>query len=398
MVDTDILIIGGGTVGSVVARGLLKHTSLSVTMIEAKSYSHTQLHPGFDERVIALAKRTVDELAALDVHASRVGSVPIHHIQVSDKGAAGLCRLNARDYHIDSFGEVVSLRRLGEALQLRDNTPRFTLRCPATVTATSRTQQGVTVTLDDHSSITAKLLVLADGGRSLVHEQLGFERTVDDYQQTAIVVNVLTTEPHQHRAYERFTAQGPVAFLPFNPEFADSATNAHGFSVVWTLAPAMADAMMAASDSKFIYALQQAFGWRQGAITQIGKRFSYPLSLQQTKGVYTHRAVVCGNAAQMLHPIAGQGFNLGLRDAVSLVESLKDVDDPGAFSVLSTYQQARRRDKQTTITLTDGLVHLFSNDSPGLVALRNVGLMAMDNCPYLKQHFVRQATGFAQSS
>lgn len=398
MVDTDILIIGGGTVGSVVARGLLKHTSLSVTMIEANSYSHTQHHPGFDDRVIALAKRTVDELAALDVHVSRVGSVPIQHIQVSDKGAAGLCRLTANDYHIPSFGEVVSLRRLGEALQLREDTSRFTLRCPAAVTHTSRTQQGVTVTLDDHSTITAKLIVLADGGRSLVHQQLGFERTVDDYQQTAIVVNVLTSEPHEHRAYERFTAHGPVAFLPFNPESSDNAMNAHGFSVVWTLPHDMAKNMMAVNDRAFTLALQQAFGWRQGAITQLGKRFSYPLSLQQTKRVCTHRAVVCGNAAQTLHPIAGQGFNLGLRDAVSLVSCLKSAKDPGTFSVLSRYQQLRSNDKQRTISLTDGLVRLFSNDSLGLIALRNVGLMTMDNCTYLKQHFVRQATGFAQSS
>ncbi|MBU2979373.1 2-octaprenyl-6-methoxyphenyl hydroxylase [Alteromonas sp. C1M14] len=397
MVDTDVLIIGGGTVGSVVARGLLKHTSLSVTLIEANSYSHTPHHPGFDDRVIALSKRTVEELTDLGVKASSVGSVPIHHIQVSDKGAAGLCRLNAQDYQTDSFGEVVSLRRLGDALQLHDNTARFTLHCPAKVDQTSRTQNGVSVTLDNGTMITAKLLVLADGGRSFVHQQLGFERTVDDYQQTAIVVNALTAQPHHHRAYERFTHHGPVAFLPFNPESADNTANAHGFSVVWTLPPAMAENMMSATDKAFIRELQQAFGWRQGAITQVGKRFSYPLSLQQTKQVFTHRAVVCGNAAQMLHPIAGQGFNLGLRDAVSLVSCLKAKKDPGAFSVLSAYQQQRSKDKQTTISLTDGLVRLFSNDMPGLIAVRNVGLMAMDNCAYLKQQFVRQATGFARN-
>ena len=165
--------------------------------------------------------------------------------------------------------------------------------------------------------------------------------------------------------------------------------------MVWTVPPEKVNNVMSLSDNDFKRLLQQAFGWRQGAITQVGERSAYPLILKQVTTPVTHRAVVCGNAAQSLHPIAGQGFNLGLRDAIGLVKTLAKADDPGAFSVLREYQQSRSKDKQATITLTDGLVRLFSNDNRGLIGLRNVGLVAMDNCPSLKQAFVRQTTGFA---
>ncbi len=395
MIQTDIVIVGGGAVGHVIARGLLARTSFSVALVEANQYSASAHHPGFDARVIALAKRTVDELGGLGIDVSHAGAVPIRHIQVSDKGAAGLCQLNAADFHVDHFGKVVSLHQLGAALQIAPDTERFTLFCPLTVDTVERQQDGVTVTLSDGQQLSARLVVLADGGRSGLDEQLGFERREDDYGQTAVIVNALTQKPHDHKAYERFTSNGPLAFLPFDPGLASGHENDQGFSVVWTVPPSKVDEVMALSDTDFIRQLQQEFGWRQGAITEVGERSAYPLILKQVAQPVTHRAVVCGNAAQSLHPIAGQGFNLGLRDAIGLVNTLTGADDPGAFSVLRDYQQSRSQDKQATITLTDGLVRLFSNNNRGLIGLRNIGLVAMDNCPSLKQHFVRQTTGFA---
>lgn len=395
MIQTDIVIVGGGAVGHVIARGLLAHTSFSVALVEANQYSASAHHPGFDARVIALAKRTVDELSSLGIDVSQAGAVPIRHIQVSDKGAAGLCQLDAADFHVDHFGKVVSLHQLGAALQIAPDTDGFTLLCPLTVDAVERKQDGVLLSLNDGQQVSARLVVLADGGRSGLDEQLGFERQEDDYGQTTVIVNALTQKPHNHKAYERFTSQGPLAFLPYDPGLANGQENDQGFSVVWTVPPEKVNNVMSLSDNDFKRLLQQAFGWRQGAITQVGERSAYPLILKQVTTPVTHRAVVCGNAAQSLHPIAGQGFNLGLRDAIGLVKTLAKADDPGAFSVLREYQQSRSKDKQATITLTDGLVRLFSNDNRGLIGLRNVGLVAMDNCPSLKQAFVRQTTGFA---
>ena len=395
MSEFDVVIIGGGATGNVIARGLLKHTGFSVALVEANAYTSDGSHPGFDARVIALAKRTVDELAALDIDAGSAGAVPIKHIQVSDKGAAGLCQLNADDFHVSHFGQVISLKHLGEALQIPPETPGFSLFCPLHVSSVSRTQDVTELTLSNGETLRARLVVLADGGRSPLHEELGFERTAEDYRQTAIVVNVITQKPHEHRAYERFTAEGPVAFLPYDPGFATGHRNACGFSVVWTVSPDRAETLMQSGDKAFIQALQKDFGWRQGAILQAGERTAYPLTLQRTVNTTTHRAVVCGNASQTLHPIAGQGFNLGLRDACALVAQLVDADDPGAFHVLRRYALNREQDKKATITLTDGLVRLFSNDNRGLLAARNAGLMAMDNCPSLKSFFVRQTTGFA---
>lgn len=394
MAETDVLIVGGGAVGNVIAKGLLTHTSLSVSLVEPSQYSVDGSHPGFDDRVIALAKRTVDELAELGVDTRLAGGVPIRHIQVTDQGAAGMCQMDANAHNLDRFGDVVSLSRLGLALRVEPNMPRFTLYCPASVASVTRNSDSAHVTLSSGDSCRAKLIVLADGGRSALHESLGFERQSEDYGQSAIIVNAITAEPHHHRAYERFTAQGPLAFLPFNPGF-DETRGEHGFSVVWTVPPDRADALLTAPDSIFIRALQDEFGWRQGAIEQIGKRAVYPLALSTVKNVVVHRAVTCGNASQTLHPIAGQGFNLGLRDAMGLVRALQHASDPGAFDVLRQYAQARAADKEATITLTDGLVRLFSNKNPGLMALRNLGLVAMDNSRALKQQFVRQTTGYA---
>lgn len=394
MAKTDVLIVGGGAVGSVIAKGLLSHTSHSVSLVEPSAYTVEGNHPGFDDRVIALAKRTVDELAGLGVETAHAGGIPIHHIQVSDKGAAGLCRLSAEDHRIDRFGDVVSLRRLGDALKTESNNKRFSLYNPASVTSVERHSEQVAVTLNTGEVCEAKLLILADGGRSPLHHGLGFERDTDDYGQTAIIVNVATSEPHNNRAYERFTAYGPLAFLPFE-SVEDDTHKKGGFSVVWTVPPDVATTFMAMSESAFIRALQHEFGWRQGSIVKMGKRTAYPLALSVVRNTVTHRAVVVGNAAQTLHPIAGQGFNLGLRDAMALVKQLAEADDPGAFNVLRRYAASRANDKQATVTLTDGLVRLFSNAMPGLIAARNVGLVAMDNSSTLQQLFVRQTTGFA---
>ncbi|RDV29101.1 2-octaprenyl-6-methoxyphenyl hydroxylase [Alteromonas aestuariivivens] len=392
--ETDIAIVGGGTVGSLLAKGLLARTHCRVSLIDANSFSVDERHPGFDARVIALAKRTLDELEKLGVSLNVSHAAEITRIQVSEQGAAGLCQLDARQHGLPAFGRVVALTELGKAFRVESH-PRLSIHAPASVTEVNRQQESVTVTLDNGHTLRARLLVLADGGRSELGNQLGLQHRSDDYNQTAIVANVRTSEPHNNWAYERFTPFGPLAFLPFNHGgVSESQSGSYGFAMVWTLPPEQAKRLLKCTDAEFVRQLQAAFGYRHGIIEGVGKRTHYPLVLRTADPAISHRVVTIGNAAQTLHPIAGQGFNLGLRDVIGLIDSLESEPDPGAFSVLHRFQQSRQGDRQATISLTDSLVRLFSNSHWPLQAARNIGLISMDNLSALKQRFVRQTTGF----
>ena len=392
----DVVIVGGGVVGSVLAAGLLAKTPFNVTLIDAHNPSDTAPAPGFDNRVIALSRRTVNELAGLGIELAPASPEPIKHIQVTDKGAAGFCELTAADYNESAFGQVVSLSALGELLPSFLNSPRFTHVAPDTVSTLTQHQNKVSLALASGDQISGALCVLADGGRSGLSEQAGFTRIQSPYGQSAIICNVQTSEPHAGKAFERFTEQGPLAFLPFQADFGDQTLKGHGFSVVWTVASEQLEYLMSLSDTRFINALQQAFGYRQGRITQVGPRDAYPLILNTTQELITHRCVVVGNSAQTLHPIAGQGFNLGLRDVIGLINSTLDTEDPGAYAVLDGYRRGREGDRRATVKLTDTLVRTFSNRYFPLQAGRNLGLLTLDLVPALSQEFVRLTTGYGR--
>ena len=391
-VTVDIAIVGGGVVGSVLATLLMQNTSLSVAVIDNAPFSADKQHPGFDARVIALAKNTVDVLAKAGIGMQTAKGVPIHHIQVSEQGHLGLCELHANDYNIEGFGQVVALNELGAALQSALRHERLTWLAPANIETVQRQRDNVDIVTREGHQLKTKLVVLADGGRSPWAEILGFEQAVSDYGQTAIICNVETSQPHNNWAYERFTPNGPLAFLPFNS--GEPGGDTHGYSVVWTLAHERAEALVSASEAVFLAELQHAFGYRQGMITKMGERVHYPLALATKKQLYTHRSVVVGNAAQTLHPIAGQGFNLGLRDVAALANVLSTSSDPGENDVIRTYAEQRHDDRNRTITLTDGLVRLFSNESLPLLVGRNIGLTAMAHLSSLKRQFVKQSMGF----
>lgn len=391
-VEVDIAILGGGVVGSVLATLLMQRTTHRVAVIDHALFSDDKRHPGFDARVIALAKNTVDVLAQAGIAVESASGLPIEHIQVSEQGHLGLCELHANDYRIESFGHVVALNQLGVTLQSELTHERLTWIAPAVVSDIKRDTSSVTLHTQDGQTINAKLIVIADGGRSPWAETLGFEQHQDDYGQTAIICNVETSEPHNNWAYERFTPNGPLAFLPFDG--GEEGSKTHGYSVVWTLEHARAKQLVSASDREFIQALQATFGYRQGMITKLGARVHYPLALQTKAQLHTHRAVVVGNAAQTLHPIAGQGFNLGLRDVAELASVLSNKTDPGETTALREYAEHRLPDRQRTVTLTDGLVRLFSNETVPLLMARNVGLTAMAHLPSMKRLFVKQSMGF----
>ncbi len=389
MADTDIVIIGGGVAGLTVAKGLIEHSGHSVAVVDSKLEAKANKPVDFDTRVIALAQRSVDELTAWGV--SLPGSVAIQHIEVSDKGAAGLCELSARKFGLTAFGEVVAIQKLGESLFASIKDTRLQ-RIRATVTDVTSHNDYYELKLNDDTRLRSKLVILADGGRSEISGKLGFHYKESSYQQTAIIANVKTSESHGHKAFERFTSSGPLAFLPFTTSPQEDMQNE--YSVVWTVSDEQASSLMALSDSEFIQQLQKAFGYRKGRILAVGKKETFALSLRVSDRLMHHRSVVIGNAAQTLHPIAGQGFNLGVRDAVTLVNTLKTVADPGEFSALYRYQQARKPDRTVTIGLTDSLVTLFSNQLLPLQAARNIGLLGMNNSYVLQSQFVRQTTGF----
>jgi len=319
-------------------------------------------------------------------------ATPITHVHVSDRGHAGFVSLDAQDYQVSALGQVVELHDVGQRLfAMLKQAPGVTLRCPAAVTTVTRSQQQVTVTLDSGEQLDGQLLVAADGARSKLAASCGIQWQTEDYQQVAVIANVSTQLAHHGRAFERFTQHGPLALLPMSQGRC---------SLVWCHPLAQQAQVDSWSDEQFLQQLQQAFGWRLGKFTHVGQRLSYPLALQTASQVSSHRLAVVGNAAQTLHPIAGQGFNLGLRDVMSLAETLagahRQQQDPGSFAVLQHYQQRRQPDRQATVGITDGLVRLFANRFSPLVVGRNLGLMAMDNLPLMRNMLAERTLGWVK--
>lgn len=372
----SVIIVGGGMNGATLALAIshLTQGQLPVHLVEAVAPTTTN-HPGFDSRAIALAQGTCQQLSRIGIwQAIAECATAIKTVHVSDRGHAGFVTLDAHDYRIDALGQVVELHDVGLRLfRLLQDAPGVTLHCPARVANVSRSEEAVSVTLENGTTLEGQVLVAADGSRSAIATRFGVQFQQEPYGQVGVIANVSTAGAHNGRAFERFTQHGPLAMLPMS----------HGrCSLVWCHPQEKADEVLGWTDDRFCNELQKAFGWRLGRITHAGKRAVYPLSLTTASQCISHRVALVGNAAQTLHPIAGQGFNLGLRDVMSLAESLtqawSEQKDVGGYAVLSHYQNRRRADKEATIGVTDGLVHLFANRWGPLVAGRNLGLMAME--------------------
>lgn len=388
----SVIVAGGGMTGATLALAIshLTQGKLPVTVIEAIAPGD-RAHPGYDGRAIALAEGTCQQLAGINLWAALAEcATPITHVHVSDRGHAGFVNIDAADYGVAALGNVVELHEVGHRLyQLLRKAPGVTLRCPETVSQVARRQDGVSVTLASGETLDGQLLVAADGSRSQVAAACGIEWRSEDYQQIAVIANVSTQIAHQGRAFERFTPHGPLALLPMS--------NGRS-SLVWCHPPEAKARIESWRDADFLAELQQAFGWRLGRFTHVGQRHSYPLALQTASQTVAHRLALVGNAAQTLHPIAGQGFNLGMRDVMSLAETLaaacRDQQDAGSFAVLQRYGQRRAIDRDATIGITDGLVRLFANRYLPLVVGRNLGLMTMDNLPWLRNRLAERTLGW----
>ena len=392
-VEVDLAIVGGGLVGASLALAL-RPTGLRVALIEGVA-PDAATQPSFDDRTTALGNGTRRVFESLGVWSEMVGeAAPIREIHVSDAGRAGFARLDAREHDIDAFGYVITNRSMGRALNaaLAEHVS-LERRMPARCTSVTFGDDGVLLNTEPgEQPLRARLVVAADGANSLVRSAAGLEASVEDYQQVAIVAHVASSRPADGTAYERFTSTGPFAVLPLH--------DGH-YGIVWTLSAADAEEVLALSDADYLARLQLAFGWRIGRLLRVGRRQAYPLRLTRAAAVTAERCVLIGNAAQALHPVAGQGFNLGLRDAVTLAELLADAKreqrgvDVGSAGLLAEFARRRSVDREGIIDFTDRLVKLFGDQRPGVPLMRDIGLLLFDLSPMAKQAMSRLSWGFA---
>jgi 2-octaprenyl-6-methoxyphenol hydroxylase len=388
--QVDVAIVGGGLVGASLALALAG-TARSVLLIEGVA-PDSSAQPSFDERTTALgnaSRRIFQGLGVWDELARE--AAPIRTIHISEAGRFGSARLRAVEQGVEAFGHVIPNRVIGAALwRALKRAGGVTLRVPARVTAVKTDNDGASLTVLDatgaHEIIEARLLVAADGAESLVRTAAGIAAEVEDYAQVAITASVSTDRPHDGTAYERFTPAGPVAVLPLH---------GGGYGTVWACAPARASELLALDEADYLAALQERFGWRVGRFVKVGRRASYPLRLSRAAETVGPRTVLVGNAAQGLHPIAGQGFNLGLRDAALLAECIAGAEgDPGAAQLLRAYAEARAADRAGVVRFTDSLVKLFASSLPGASLVRNLGLVLFDLSPPAKRALARVSLGF----
>ncbi len=394
--DVDLAIVGGGMVGASLAVALAG-TALRVALIEAADPAASS-QPSFDDRTTALGNSSRSILESLGLWA-RIApeAAPIRTIHVSDAGRFGVARLVAANQGLEAFGYVVSNRVIGaalrEALKLQGN---LQLLMPAVAGEIRVDSVGVEIDYayradaEQRRRLRARLVIAADGAGSSLRAQLGLGAAVVDYGQTAVIANLGADQPASGTAFERFTESGPIALLPL---FDGS------YGVVWAMQPALAEQALSWEQPRFLASLQQAFGWRAGRFTRVGRRSAYPLALTRAEAVHAPRALLIGNAAQALHPVAGQGFNLGLRDAAVLAETLAQSmgtdGDIGSEAVLVRFAAARAADRRGVTQFTDSLVRLFGDSRPGVATLRNLGLLAFDLAPPVKAALSRVSWGFA---
>ncbi len=394
MKEWDVVIVGGGMVGASFALAL-RNTSLRVLLIESVP-PHSAAQPSFDERTTALGNGSRQIFETLGVWpAMSAEASPIRSIHVSDAGRFGVARLDAREQGVPAFGYVVPNRVIGRVLwqALRD-VPNVTLAMPAQLRGATLRDDGVlldVVTAGVTERIRAAVAVAADGAGSVLRASAGIDAAVEDYEQIAIVVNAATEKPNTGEAFERFTSSGPLAVLP---------VTGGGYAVVWAVSPARAAELVALDEAGFAAELLSAFGWRAGRWTRIGQRNSYPLALTRAEETVAGRVVLIGNAAQALHPVAGQGFNLGLRDAATLAEMLASGAANADFSfwageLLEKFAAWRAEDRKGVTRFTDGLVKLFGSELPGVGLVRNFGLLLFDLSPAAKRALSRVSWGFA---
>lgn len=382
------MIVGAGLVGASLAIAL-DRIGMEVALVEIAALG--ELPAVFDERNLSFADATVNALSTLQVlQKLRAPGAPIRHLHVSRQGDFGRVKLDAATYGRDAFGQVVVASDFGQALEARlGELAHLTRYRPARFLGTDRSDADWRYLriADDGAerTLATRLLVGADGTRSAVRDALDIATSQYDYRQTLFVTRARAQRAPDGTAYERFGEHGPTALLPRGDQY---------FGVVHSVPNATAGLVSELDDAAFLERIQRAFGWRAGRLLSVGPRSRYPALCLQAMTTTAARAVLIGNAAQTLHPIGAQGFNLGLRDALTLAELLAGQDDPGAEGLLDRYAQRRSEDRNRTLAFSDGLARLTANPDPLLGPLRSVGLLALDQISAVQALLVGGAMGY----
>ncbi|HCV3150962.1 FAD-dependent monooxygenase [Acinetobacter baumannii] len=396
----QVIIVGGGMVGLSLSLMLAK-ANIAVKLLEAVKYPNyddqnvAPYHSSFDARNTALSRRSVQIYQKLGLwDALQQHAIPILQVHITEQGSFGKARLVAEQEKVESFGQVIENAWLGRVLltQVRQQ-PLIELIDGVQVTALTQDAEQVHIEAqrgDEVLKLESKLLIAADGRDSFCRQAIGVGVDVHDYDQVAIVTTVQTSKPHEHVGFERFSALGPLALLPLPGEYRRS--------VVWPVKKGTEGEWLGEeNDQHFLDALQKTYGDRAGKFEKTGKRFSYPLSQVLAHKQAVGRVILMGNAAHTIHPVAGQGFNLCLRDADVLlrylVNQLSASDDIGNPDNLLAYEQARLSDQQRVIKFCDTVVRGFSNQNPLLKLIRNTGLIAFDVIPGVKPLVANYAMG-----
>jgi len=378
--QVDILIIGGGLVGATLTLALTD-LGYNVLLVEAKPFSN-RVHADFDARTLALAPASVRILQMLKIWPLlEKDATPIQTIHVSERGCFGTAQLQSEENN--ALGYVVEMQHINRALHTLIDEKHII--APAELTDLDRVNGKATIrSSTGETTVQARLIVASDGADSSVRRLCDLPTKTKDYDQTAIVANIGLARSHHNYAYERFTSSGPLALLPMTGLRA---------SLVWALPPHEAQRLIASSQHDFLKALQHAFGYRLGRFVKVGQRALYPLRQVVMSEPISEKVVFVGNAAHTLHPVAGQGFNLGLRDVATLAQCIaqQGLDN----NMLQIYQQTRRYDQAAITRFTDGLIELFTSRVPGLRLMRGAGLITLDNVTPLKNLLARHARGFA---
>ena len=396
----EVIIVGGGMVGLSLALMLAK-ANIAVKLLEAIKYPNyddanlAPYHSSFDARNSALSRRSVQIYQELGLwNALQEHATPIFEVHITEQGSFGKARLKAEQEKVESFGQVIENAWLGRVLltEVRKQ-PLIELIDGVQVTSLKQDADQAHIEAvrgEENLSLQSKLVIAADGRDSFCRKALGIGADEHDYDQVAIVTTVQTSKPHHHVGFERFSPLGPLALLPLPGEYRRS--------VVWPVKKGTeAEWLGEENDQHFLDALQETYGDRAGKFQKTGRRFSFPLSQVLAEKQAIGRVVLMGNAAHTIHPVAGQGFNLCMRDAYVLVRSLKEQlsksADIGEPSMLLAYEQARLTDQQRVIKFCDTVVRGFSNQNPLLKLVRNTGLLAFDMIPGVKPLVANYAMG-----
>ncbi len=404
--NADIVIVGGGLAGLSMASAL-SQLPLHIAVIETANSplndssvvqsANASYSPSFDDRALALSLASIKILKNIGVlqQADIESCTPIEHIHVSDKGHLGMLRMAAKEVGEANLGRVIPApllgQKLAEFLAKSDYAANITVFDQSEVTQVRHYTEHAAVNVSSNNVkrvINCQAVILADGGRSNIAESMGLIAKTTDYQQVGILANVGVDRGHQNIAYERFTDTGPLALLPLRR---------NEFKLVWTVKPERQAELLEMSDTQFLAALQQRFGYRAGAFNKVSRRVSYPMKANERSQIVVGRIALIGNAAHSLHPIAGQGFNLGLRDVACLAEvfanQLQNKCDLGDVSALLHYQSLRQEDIHRTAAFTDQLVKCFSTNVKPIAMIRTVGLLALDRQPVFKRQLMRKLMG-----